>query len=192
MTLDLQKMHTTTKAKHDRIPEGSYMGRTASIVDLGIQPQTDWKTQEPSASKPRLLITWELPTETIKVEHEDGTTEELPRLISKEFTASAHEKANLTKLLKELAIQGFGDLIDMPCMISVGSTSNGNAKILSVIRAPKGMTVDALSRKAAMFDFDVPTEDVFLSQPQWIQQKIKDAENYLGFADNWASDEIPF
>lgn len=187
MSLELSKMKSG-KAKAPRIEEGTLPARIVSIVDLGIQPMTDWQTGEEVAPKPRVLFTWELPTETLTFVDEDGNEEEKPRWISKEYTASSFERSNLMKLMVAL---GKGDadslncLIDTPCLLTIGSTVNGNAKIVAVVRPPKAMPVDELVGATGFFDFDEPEEELFLQQPDWIKEKIKDAENYTGFADSW-------
>lgn len=190
MALDLEKMHTS-RAKTERIPEGTYPARVSAIIDLGIQDQTDWKTGEPTEPKARVLITWELPTETIEVEHNDGEVEMLPRLISKEYTLSSYEASNLMKLVSVLkpGLKSLVELLDIPCMLNVGSTINGNAKVVSVVPSPKGMEVDALSKPATHFDFDAPNEELFLTLPTWVRIKIKEANNYSGFADEWGAQE---
>ena len=188
MALKLEKMHSA-HAKQERIPEATYMARIASITDLGVQEQTDWKTGEPTDPKPRILVTWELPTETITVEHNDGTTEELPRLISKEYTASNYDQSNLMKLIAVLkpGVTNLVDLLNIECMVNVGSTVNGNAKVVSVVTVPKGMPVPELTRPASHFDFDAPDEELYLILPSWVRTKILDAENYTGFADDWGT-----
>ena len=190
MALELEKMHTA-RAKQERIPEGTYMARVTSIVDLGIQEQTDWKTGEPTDPKARVLVTWELPTETITVEHNDGTEEELPRLISKEYTLSNYDQSNLMKLIAVLkpGLKTLTELLNIECMVNVGSTVNGNAKIVSVVTSPKGMPVPELAKEASYFDFDDPSEDLYLNLPSWVRMKIKSAENYTGFADEWGNPE---
>ncbi len=190
MALQLEKMHTS-RAKAERVPDGTYMARIASIIDLGIQEQTDWKTQEPTDPKPRVLVTWELPTETIEVEHNDGEIENMPRLISKEYTLSNYDRSNLMKLISVLkpSLKVLTELLDETCMVNVGSTINGNAKITSVISAPNGMPIDPLSKPPVNFDFDTPAEDMYVLQPAWVRMKIKSAENYNGFADNWGAQE---
>lgn len=187
MTLDLQKMHVGA-AKRERVSEGTYPARFASIIDVGIQPQTDWKTGEPTKSQPKILITWELPTELITIEREDGTSEEAPRLISKEYTQSAWENSNLVKLLNTFKAGSITELAGMKCMLSIGSTVTGNAKVTSVVEAPSGMPVADLSKEAVCFDFDNPDKDVFLGFPGWIQTKIHGAENYTGWADKWTAE----
>lgn len=190
MALELQKMHTA-RAKQERIPEGTFIARISHVVDVGVQPQTDYQTGEPTASKPRVLVTWELPTETIKVEHEDGTEEDMPRLISKEYTLSNHEKSNLVKLTAILKpnLNSLTELLDVPCMVNVGSTKNGNAKVTGVVPCPSGMEVPPLTKEAMFFDFDAPKEDQYVLLPPWLRMKIKGAENYTGFADEWGAEE---
>jgi hypothetical protein len=189
MTLELDKMHT--KAKLPRVDEGTYPARICTIADLGVQEQTDYRTGEKIDPKPRVLLTWELPTELIEVEHNDGSKEELPRLISKEYTLSNFEHSNLMILIRAIkpGLASLTELLDVECMINVGSTSNGNAKVTSVMPAPKGMPVPDLTKAASFFDFDNPDEALFLDLPTWVRIKIKNAENYSGFADEWEAVE---
>lgn len=190
MSLSLESMHQSRK-KAPRIEEGTYMARFSSIIDLGVQPMTDWQTGEPSESKPRVLFTWTLPTETLERELDDGTVETYARVISKEFTLSQHEKSNLEKLRKDLKpdLKNYAELLNMECMVSVGSTMNGNAKVTNVVQAPNGMTIPALDRTPVDFDFSAPSQPVFESLPAWIQGKIMEAENYSGFADEWVDQD---
>ena len=188
MSLNIDKQQSSKKAP--RIEEGTYMGRFSSVIDLGVQPQTDWQTGEAVDSKPRVLITMTLPTETVERELDDGTVDTYARLISKEYTISGHERANLTKLAAAMKIGGdLSELLGTECMVSIGSTVNGNAKVTNIVKAPAGLPIPELENEAYAFDFDAPEEAVFLSMPEWIQGKIKDADNYSGFADSWVKDE---
>lgn len=191
MSLKMNDMGTTRKAKAPRIEEGTYMARISSIIDLGIQPQTDWQTGDVTESKPRVLLTYTLPTERLEKELEDGTVESYPRVISKEVTLSNHEKSNLVALVKALkpGLSDLTELLNAECMVSIGSTVTGNAKITNVVKAPNGMPIDELEREPTFFDFDAPEEELFNSLPTWIQDKIKDADNYNGFADSWGQEE---
>lgn len=189
MSLNLEKAHTA-RAKAPRIEEGTYPARFSAIIDLGVQPQTDWQTGEATDPKARVLITWTLPTELLEREHEDGTVEEIQRVISKEYTISNHEKSNIVALVKAMGTPAsdLTAMLDMECMVSVGSTVNGNAKVTNCVKAPKGMPVDPLTTPPSYFDFDAPEQALFESLPNWIQDKIKDAENYSGFADEWGQE----
>jgi hypothetical protein len=190
MTLQLDKM-SAPKNKFPRLPEGTYVGRIAGLIDLGIQPQTDWKSGEPTDSKPRVLLTCELPTELLEFKTGDDEVEMKPRWISKEFTLSSFDQSNLVKLINALApgTKDLKELLNLPCMVTVGSTVNGNAKIVSLVSSPSGMPVGELANEATYFDFDDPNEDLFKSQPEWLRTKITEAENYTGFADDWTVGE---
>ena len=190
MSLEIAHMNAA-RPKAERIPEGSYPSRLVSVVDLGIQPQTDWQTGEATESKARVLITWELPTETLEHVDDDGNSTFKPRRISKEYTLSNFERSNLMQLIKALSAGGesFSSLDEMlgaACMVNIGSTVNGNAKITGVMKAPKGLPVDDPSDTPVTFDYDNPSEAVYRSLVGWIQEKILDAENYTGFADEWS------
>ena len=189
MALNLDSMKSGGSTV-ERIPEGTYMGRVNSVVDLGIQPQTDYQTGAEKPSKPELLITFELPTETYTVDSDEGEVEKT-RLISKRYTQSNSERSNLYRLVVTLkpGISDVSELVDEPCMISVGSTVSGNAKITDIIKPPSGMPVPEMTREGSFFDFDSPEEDLFLKQPPWVQEVIKGADNYQGFADDWKLEE---
>ncbi len=188
MTLEIGKMVSGTKAP--RIDEGSYMARLVSIIDLGIQPQTDWQTGAEKDPQPKALFTWELPTETLEFTNDEGETEDKPRWTSKQYTLSSYEMSNLYKLLTALGkkdIKDLSELLDTPCMVTIGSTVNDNAKVVAVIPTPKDMPVPELSIEARFFDFDKPEQDLYETQPAWVQGMIKDAINYTGFADEWGA-----
>lgn len=189
MSLEIAHMNAA-RPQAERIPEGTYTARIISIIDLGVQPQTDWQTKEPTDPKSRVLFTWELPTEVLEHNNEaTGEVEYVPRRISKEYTLSNFEQSNLMKLIKALsggeAITSLTQMLGTPCMVSIGSTVNGKAKVTTVMKLPSGMQVDEPSTEPMFFDFDNPDEELFTSQAGWIQQKVKEAINYTGFADEW-------
>lgn len=193
MSLEIAHMNAS-RATAERIPEGTYAARLISIIDLGTQPQTDWQTGDPTDPKARVLFTWELPTETIESNNEDtGEVEHKARRISKEYTLSNFEQSNLMKLIKALSagepITSLTQMLGFPCMVSIGSTINGKAKITTVMKAPTGMQIDECSYEPTYFDFDNPDQDLFVSQAGWIQQKIREAINYTGFADTWGVEQ---
>ena len=173
-----------------RVEDGTYPARIAQVVDFGIQPQTDWQTGEPTDSKPRVMVTWEFPTSRIELENDEGTTS-LPRWSSKEYTVSKSDKSNLMKLVGALApkARGLDELINLPCMVQVGSTSGGNAKVLAVLPPMTGVDVAALENESVFFDFDHPEEGLFKTLKPWQQRKVVEAENYTGFADTWVEAE---
>jgi hypothetical protein len=191
MTLILKDVKSPRK-DYGRLEDGTYPARIVQVVDFGIQKQTDWQTGEETDPKPRLMITWEVPGETITIEDKEGNSEERPRWQGREYTISSFEQAGLMKLVSALKpdLESFDELLNLPCMIQVGSTSGGKAKITSVMSMPKGVPVGDLANEPTMFDFDNPNRELFESLPNWQQEKIKSALNYDGFADTWTKEAV--
>jgi hypothetical protein len=177
----LSKPTTSNYPKAERIPEGTYPARLVQLVSLGVQ-ETEWKGVVKQS--PKVTLTFELPTETITI-----NDEEQPRWLSREFTLSLSDMSNLTPVVKALDPKGeckdLSDLLGKPCMVQVGSTSTGNAKITSIVAPMRGMPVAEIYNPAKMlaFDFDNPDLEMFATFPQFMQEKIKSAINYNGFAD---------
>jgi hypothetical protein len=183
MALVLNNMKSVKK-DYGRLSEGTHFSRIVQIVDLGVQPMTDWKTGEVKDPAPRVMFTFEVGSERIDIENEDGTTTNRPRWIQKEYTASNHEKATLSAVVATLKSDAvsLAELLDMPVMIAVGSTSSGNAKVLQVMRVPAGVSVPPLENPPVAFDFGTPDKTSFDMLPKWIQGKIKEAGNYQDIA----------
>ncbi len=162
----------------ERIPEGTYPARISIIADLGTQMEVPYQKTEAVEQK-RIAICFEFPTETIEI---DG--EQQPRWLTKEYTKSFGEKANLMKLVKALKpdAKTLNELSGIACAVSVGSTATGNAKVTTVSDVMKGIEVAPLSKPGVVFDFENPDLDHFNSIPEFLQNKVKAAVNYNGFA----------
>lgn len=168
-----------------RLEDGPHLARIVSVIDLGLQEQTDWKTKEKTDPKKIVMITYETPDEMITYE-KDGEEVTKPRWISKDYTLSLHEKSALTGLIKALKpdLESLEEFLNLPCMITVGSTATGNAKITNVAKPMKGAVVGELQNDTFHFDFSHPDMELFNGLLEWQQKKIKDALDYNGFADN--------
>src|SRR5688572_25099842 len=100
-------------------PEGVHISRCIGCVSLG--------TQQPSSpqfmASFKIVLIFELPNERVV---QDGAK---AQTVSKEFTCSLSEKANLRKMLESWRgrpftkeeLEGFDvmNVVDVPCMISV-------------------------------------------------------------------------
>ena len=175
------------KVKKDfgRVEDGTYPARIVQVIDFGQQIETDWKTKEVKTYengnpmiKPKVWITFELPDEFIEV---DG--EQKPRWYGKEYTVSAHEKSAMASLMKAVDPKNTSDgylpkVLGLPAMITIGSTSTGNAKISAVSAVPKGMQVGALVNEEFSFDLDSGTAESFNGLPKWMQDKIKESVGF--------------
>jgi len=187
MTLNVKEIQNKTssnKKDFGRLEDGPALARIVSIIDLGNQDQTDWQTGEATKPQDKAMITFETPDECITYE-KDGEEITAPRWISKEYTISMNDKAALYKLIMSLdpELGDLGELLNVPCQITIGSTSGNKAKIIGVSKPMKGSVVGELKNDSFHFDFSNPDMAIFNNLPQWIQDKIKDANDYNGFAD---------
>lgn len=162
----------------ERPEDGTYPGRFVQIVDVGEHEQTDFQTGEGTGKFAReLFFAYELPTERIEVNGEDK-----PKWISERLKFSLNEKSKLTARLSALAgkkpAKTIEDLLGNPCMVEIGSTKNGNAKITNVSKLMKGVSVGDLENDARAFDMDEPDMDIWDTLPDFIKKMIKDARNF--------------
>ena len=169
-----------SKKNYGRLEDGTHLARIVSIVDFGLQPQTDYDTKEPSDPKKTVMITFETPEERIDMEDKEGNKVSKPRWIGKEVKQSMHEKSTLFKIVNAVGkgISSLDELLNKPVMITVESTKTGNAKVTGENKPMKGMEVGELENEATFFDFDSPNLELFKSLPAWQQNKIKEALNF--------------
>jgi hypothetical protein len=182
------------------IPEGVHTAQCYAIVDLGIH-----YSEKFDKKAHKVQIMWELPDE--KYEHEG---EELPRVISKEYTLSLGEKANLRKDLQawrgktftEEELQGFDlkNVLGKGCQLQIIHTEkNGKtySNIASIMGLPKGMKMGEPINDAIYFDLEDPNalSDMDIL-PAWVQDKIKASETYAAMTDfvpaPGEEDDLPF
>lgn len=180
-------MSLISKSKGESVPPieaGTYQAVCTGIIDIGLQ-----RSEKFEKTYPKVMIMWSFPTETVKIKDE-----ELPRVISKEYTNSLGDKSNLTKDLqawrgKNFTIEelnGFNllNVLKVPCLIQViHKEKNGNSypEIASIMALPKTMEVADTSKlkQEIVFDFDTKeTWESYKDVPTWIQNKIKGATNY--------------
>lgn len=163
------------------IPQGTYLGVCNMLVDLGVQYNEAFKN-----SSRKVLIGWEIPSELITIDGEDK-----PRTISKRYTASLNESANLRQDLaawrgrdftpEELAAFDLRSIVGTSCMINIiHRESNGRtyANIQSIMALPKGMPKGQLNEKPLVFDLDTGTVDDVDYLPRWIGDIIKKSTTY--------------
>lgn len=163
------------------ISEGTHLGVCNMLVDLGLQYNETFKN-----TSRKVLIGWEIPGETIELE--DGPH---PRTISKRYTASLNESANLRQDLAawrgrdftpaELEAFDLRNVIGTSCLITViHKVSNGKtyANIQTITALPKGMERGRLTDKPLVFDLDTDPIDTVEALPKWIAEVIKKSQTY--------------
>lgn len=166
----------------ERLGDGVYTAVSKMLIDLGIQ-LNDFKTETKKVR--RFIIVWEIQGETIEI---NGET--LPRIISKEYTMSLHEKSTLRKDLQAWRgksftpeeLEGFNliNVLNKPCQIQIiNEEKNGKTytKIASIMAIAKGMEVAELAETLVFDTYEVDTWDNFKNIPKWIQEKIRRCEN---------------
>jgi hypothetical protein len=189
------------------IEAGSYAARCYSMVQIGTNEEVVLgKTKDLH----KVRITWELPTETKVFKEENG---EQPMVISKEFTLSMHEKANLRQFLESWRGKSFTEdeaksfditaLLGKPCLLSISHkvAKNGNtyANISGVNLLPKGMECPPQINDTFELSFDNWDESKFANLPDFIKQKIVTSREYKAMIEphttndtTTTDDEIPF
>lgn len=162
------------------IDAGTYPARCTAVIDLGLQ-KTSYQGQEKET--PQILLIFEFPTEIIDI---DG--EQKPRWMSKRYTFSVSERANLRKDLKSWRGRDFTDqelrdfdiknVINAPCMITTTLAERDNrtyANITAIGKLMKGVDVPDVKDRMH-FDLDVPdTWLCFPKLPEWIQATINES-----------------
>jgi hypothetical protein len=159
----------------ENCPAGSFAARCYQIIDLGHQT-FEWKGEAKVA--PKVRITWEL-SELMS----DGR----PFSISKEYTASIGDKANLRKDLEawrgrpfsaeELRNFSLENVLGAPCLLGVvhKPSKDGSkvyANVGSVMALPKGMSAPELVNPAVKFDIGEFNQAIFDSLSSYVQKKI--------------------
>jgi len=190
------------------VPAGTHQAVCYSVIDLGTQ-EYEYQGEHKKAHK--VMMTFEIPEERIDI---DG--ESKPRVISKEYTASFHEKANLRKDIGSWFSGKFPDgdlgnllknhIIGKVCLISVimrESKSSGKeyANLASISPLPKGMKEVKGELPVVYFEmgakWDKATQEVFSDITPWIQDKIKNSPEYAmlnrdTFEETAPKDDLPF
>ena len=199
-----------------RVPQGVFIGRCYSLIDLGTQHTTG---QYGDKFQHKIRIGWELFGDdeegnplTIDV---DG--KEMPLTISKSYTVSLHEKAGLRRDLAAWRGKDFTDeeakafdvskLLGAFCMINV-TTSETNGKTYSNVAGITPLPGALKNAKPApvhdnvVFDLDKPDMKVFESFHEKMQEAIKKSPEWAQFhkksggsqqpQEDFDSEEIPF
>lgn len=172
----------TVGKERDLIEEGIFDSVCSKIIDLGTQYSETYKN---SAHKIRIF--WEIIGETIEI-----SGEQLPRLVSKEFTLSLNEKSKLRQTLQSWRgkaftaeeLQGFDlkKVLGIGCQLQIihkeGNNGTTYANVETVMALPRGRNLPAPT-ELTWFDFDDPSSyEAFEKLPRYVQEKIAEAENF--------------
>lgn len=125
-------------------PVGTHVARCVKLIDIGTQKG---EYQGKATFKRQVIIGWELPTELMATGDYAGK----PFTVSKFYTASLSEKANLRADLKNWRGREFTDqelagfkaknILGKPCMLSLTTNDKNKVRVTGVMALPKGMQV---------------------------------------------------
>ena len=164
-----------------KLENGVYTAISSMLIDLGAQ-----KSAIDNNVRRKFIMVWNIVGEYIEV-----NKEQLPRVMSKEYTLSLNEKSNLRKDLQawrgqaftEEELQGFDLLTVMnkPCQLQIiNEEKNGKTynNISAIMAMPKGMTVELLKKVTIFITNNQETWNKWGNIPKWIKDKIKKAEGF--------------
>lgn len=164
-----------------KLENGVYTALSSMLIDLGFQ-----KSVLDNNIRRKFMMVWTIIGEFIEV-----NKEQLPRVMSKEYTLSLNEKSNLRKDLQawrgqaftEEELQGFNliTVMNKPCQLQIiNEEKNGKTynNISAIMAMPKGMTVEPLQETTVFITNNPETWNNWEKIPKWIKEKIKKAEGF--------------
>lgn len=190
------------KLERTLTPAGTFVARVIRIIYTGTIKESYMGEEK---EVPKIIITWELPTETHVFREADGAK---PFTISKEYTHSMGNKSNLrpiteaiigTRLTDDEAY-GFDhdELLGMACQITVihdKKESGTWEKVTAVSPLLKGIICPPQVNPSKVLSFEKWNEEMFAALPNFIKNKIVSSKEYKamkGINESMSSEEIPF
>ena len=177
----------TSNSPRKVVPSGSHIARCYGMLEIGTI-KNEYLGEVKNQYK--VMIDFELPNE-LEVFKEGEAPQ--PYVISKEFTLSFHEKATLRAQLSSWRGKPFTDeeaskfditkLVGVPAMINVihKPSADGTktyANIASISPIPKGMECPPQINPTRVLSYDSWNQDLFLSLPDWLADRISSAPEY--------------
>jgi hypothetical protein len=179
-------MLTAPKVQRPLPPEGTHIARCVRIIHLGTILE-EYMGEQKEMNK--IDITFEL-SEALHT-FKDGDDPK-PFVVSKEFTLSMGEKANLRKLIEGIIgtslTQGEADafdvesILDMPCLLSLKykTSKAGNVRVEIASASPlmKGQEAKKPYNQPKLLTFSKWDEDYFDSLPDFLKEKISSSPEF--------------
>jgi hypothetical protein len=170
-------------------PEGVHVARCYQIIDLGTTEQGG----NFPGKKRKVQFLFETPYELAVFNEELG---EQPYYVRNMYTLSMNEKAILRKDVQSWTGKTMSDkeaqqfnifsLIGKPCMINVVHATKGEntyANIKAITPLAKGMTCPEPINEALCFMASMPDMEVFGKLPEFIQDKIKESDEFQRYME---------
>jgi hypothetical protein len=167
-------------------PIGTHAARCIRLIDLGTQ-QGEW--QGKPTFKNQVLVMWELPDELMEAQ-DGGDGQPRPFIVSKFYTNSLSEKANLRKDLTTWRGRDFTDeeldrfdlqsILGHACLLSVVEKGPGKegVKVAGVMKLPKGQEVKHPVNPPSAFWLDEFDQTAFETLSDGIKKIIQKSPEY--------------
>lgn len=164
-------------------PIGTHIARCIRLIDLGTQAG-EWMGKP--IHKNQVLVMWELPGELMEIEGDKK-----PFIVSKFYTNSLSEKANLRKDLQTWRGRDFTDeelrrfdlqsILGAPCLLSVVEKGQGKegVKVAGVMKLPKGQEVPPAANESFAFWLDEFNAERFDGLSDGIKKIIQKSPEYV-------------
>lgn len=188
-------------------PIGTHVARCVKIIDIGTQKG---EYQGKATIKRQCIIGWELPNELMS----EGDYAGKPFVVSKFYTASLGEKANLRKDLAnwrgrdftESELGGFEakNILGKACMLSLTTNDKGKTRVTGVMALAKGMDVPAQSTPTVYFSLDEFNQAAFDALSDGYKKMIQVSPEYKAltspeyhqpkrtFEEEMEANDVPF
>jgi hypothetical protein len=171
-------------------PEGSYPARCYQIIDLGTTEQGG----NFPGKKRKVQFLFELPTELAVFDEAKGSQ---PYYVRSIYTLSMNEKALLRRDLSawlgkklsdaEAAKLDIFKMLGKTCMVNIAHVTKGEntyANIISFAPLMKGYECPAAINEAFTYTPTAHDQEVFSKLPEFIQDKIKESDEYIAMSRN--------
>jgi hypothetical protein len=201
------KWKENSEHNYEQPPLGTHVARCVKVIDIGTQKG---EYQGKVTIKRQCIVGWELPNELMQ----EGEWAGKPFVVSKFYTASLNEKANLRKDLENWRNKPFTDqelagfesknILGKPCMVTLNTTQNGKVKVTSVTSIPKGTPVPVQVNNNLYFSLEPEEFDasIYEGLSDGIKKMIQMSPEFkvihepqpvtAGGGDEGPSEEIPF
>jgi hypothetical protein len=193
MSLNAKKIKTTSGGSgvtQKPLDAGAYPCRVVQVIDLGVQEQRPFQGKaKPPAHE--LMMGYEFSDEFC-VDEKGAVQEDKPRWLSETFPLNSLKADKAKSTQRYYAIDpadtcdgDFTKLVAMPCLVNVtqrphdGKVYN-NIQSVSPMRAKDAEKLPALVNPPKVFLLDEPDMEIFLSLPEWLQDKIKKNLHFQG------------
>jgi len=175
------KWQDTGGGDFEQPPVGTHVARCIKVIDIGTQKG---EYQGKATTRRQCIVGWELPTELMT----EGDYAGKPFTVSRFYTASLGEKANLRKDLANWRGRDFTDaelggfdsknILDKTCLLGLTPNEKGKVRVTAVMALPKATQVPARTNAIVYFSLDEFDQEVFDSLSDGIKKMIVVSPEY--------------